>query len=234
MMMILPAKPAIISFPASNCAQDMQRALREVYEIDAPIIWHQQESIPLDVTHLILPGGFSFGDYVRAGALAAMSPIMKIVSKMAVAGMPILGVCNGFQILCEARLLPGVLLKNHHDRFVCKQLPVTWYGTKTRSAYSMHLPIAHREGRYFVDGETLAELEHNQQIILRYNECDQNGNALVNGSRAGIAGIVGGPARNILGMMPHPERAANNYGSCGIDGRVILDDFLRMHHEKDS
>lgn len=220
-------RPAIVVFPGSNCDKDMELVLREIYELDPELLWHTATSIPNHVTHLILPGGFSFGDYLRAGALAAVSPIMTAIKQFALAGQPLLGVCNGFQILCEAQLLPGVLLKNHHDRFVCSIEPLTWFGAKKRISepLELNLPIAHREGRYYADQKTIKELKDEQRIALVYNQKNESGDALVNGASECIAGIIGGPCKNIFGLMPHPERMAQE-NMLGRDGCVILQDFL--------
>lgn len=228
-----PIKPAIVIFPASNCDHDMELVLSECYNFDTVRIWHTEQAIPDDVTHVILPGGFSFGDYLRAGTLAARSPVMHAVKAFADAGKPVLGICNGFQILCEARLLPGVLLKNDHDRFVCTVQELTFYGARIRldSPISVRLPIAHREGRYVAQNDTLSFLHANHHIALRYQQLDEHGHAMVNGSTDGIAGIVGGPNNNIFGLMPHPERMARDF-MMGLDGRIILNDFFGVSHEK--
>ena len=217
-------KPAIITFPGSNCELDIAKVLSETYQLHPQIIWHGQSIIPSDISHVILPGGFSFGDYLRAGALAAIAPVMKAVADFALSGMPVLGICNGFQILCEAKLLPGMLMRNHHDRFVCKNISMTWYGRRNHAPLSLSLPIAHRDGRFFADDKTLAILQDEHKIMLTYDERDENKDACVNGSLFGIAGIVDGPRRNIMGLMPHPERAI--LPPFGDVGRVILDDFL--------
>jgi phosphoribosylformylglycinamidine synthase I len=219
-------KPGLIVFPGSNCDRDMITVLQEVYELSPQAIWHDEESIADDISHLIIPGGFSFGDYVRAGAIAAHSPIMSAVKKFANNGGRVLGICNGFQILCEAKLLPGVLLKNHHNRFVCQIIKAHYFGIKTlASPIDLHVAIAHGEGRYFADEATLLRLEENQQIVMSYQDVDEQGKARVNGSVRGIAGIVAGPYRNIVGMMPHPERLARD-AMHGRDGCVIFQEFL--------
>jgi phosphoribosylformylglycinamidine synthase I len=220
-------KPAIIVFPGSNCERDMDRCLRDIYHLDPIALWHNETLIPQEITHIILPGGFSYGDYLRAGALAAISPIMKAIKKFAHDGRPVLGICNGFQILCEARLLPGVLLRNHHDRFICSILPMTWLGRARPllEPIKLSLPIAHRDGRFHADSKTLDELRENHRIALIYDDKDAWGNARANGSAAGIAGIVDGPGRNIFGLMPHPERILYENGLARF-GSVILQDFL--------
>lgn len=219
-------KPGLVVFPGSNCERDIITVLREVYELPSQAIWHEEESIADDITHLFLPGGFSYGDYVRAGAIAAHSPIMGAIKKFAMKGGKVLGICNGFQILCEAKLLPGVLLKNNHNRFVCQIIKAHYFGLKNFTPpMNLNVAIAHGEGRYFADDKTLDALEKNQQIIMSYHDTDEEGRALVNGSERAIAGIIGGPCRNIIGMMPHPERLARD-GMSGRDGCVIFQEFL--------
>lgn len=222
-------QPAIITFPGSNCERDVDKILRTRYHCAPYVVWHNNTAIPHDTTHVILPGGFSFGDYLRAGALAAISPIMKSVHEFALVGKPVLGICNGFQILCEAKLLPGMLLRNHHDRFVCSWQTMTW-SSDGDNARKINLPIAHRDGRYFAEAKTLLELKQRRQIILSYDDRDEYGHANVNGSMLGIAGIVGGPRRNIIGLMPHPERAVD--APLGNSGALILDAFVHgVNHE---
>jgi phosphoribosylformylglycinamidine synthase subunit PurQ / glutaminase len=223
-------KPAIIEVPASNCEKDMEKVISEVFGISPYLLWHTDEAFPHDVSHVILPGGFAFGDYLRAGALATKSPIMQVVKDWALRGGPTLGICNGFQILCEAGLLPGILLKNHHDRFVCQLETITWF--RKRKIKKIRLPIAHREGRYFADDETLNRLFQNGQIAFTYDAADEDGNAKVNGSKRCIAGLIGGPAHNILGLMPHPERMVHE-DMLGSDGLAILKEFfLGEGHEE--
>ncbi len=217
-------RPAIITFPGSNCEQDIAGVLRDHYQLDPHFIWHGEEALPKGITHVVLPGGFSFGDYLRAGALAAVAPILKSVANFASAGGPVLGICNGFQILCEAKLLPGMLMRNHHDRFVCQTISMTWRGRTGEGAEALSLPIAHRDGRFFADEETLRHLREHKKIMLTYNDCDDDGHAMVNGSQLSIAGIVGGPCRNIMGLMPHPERAI--FAPRGSVGTIILNEFL--------
>jgi|SRR5579871_4002360 len=227
-------RPAIIVFPASNCERDIAFVLKEVFKLDPILIWHTETYLPYDVSHVIVPGGFSFGDYLRAGALAALSPIMSVIKERAQAGLPTMGICNGFQILCEAKLLPGVLLRNHHDRFICEVVPMTWHGARKKCLppKKIKLPIAHRDGRYYADDKTLTELKNAGQLALIYDEANEHGDAMVNGAKACIAGITGGPTNNILGLMPHPERMANA-DILGDDGLIILYDFLfGWEHEK--
>lgn len=223
-------KPAIIVFPASNCEKDIEKVLREIFDLSSYLLWHTNETLPSDVSHVILPGGFAFGDYLRAGALAKKSPIMQVVKQWALNGGPVLGICNGFQILCEAGLLPGMLLKNHHDRFVCQVEAITWF--RKRKIKKIRLPVAHREGRYFADDETLNRLFQNGQIAFTYDIADDDGNASINGSKRCIAGIIGGVSNNILGLMPHPERMVYE-DMLGSDGLAILKEFfLGAGHEE--
>lgn len=220
-------EPAIVVFPASNCERDMELLLKELYGFSPLMIWHEDDAIPEQVTHLILPGGFSFGDHLRAGALAKSSLIMPAIEGFSNEGRDILGICNGFQILCESGLLPGVLLKNPSDRFICKEEEVTFYGIKKPLAHpkKLRLPIAHREGRYFAGPDTITDIKASHQIALSYDHRGSRDHASVNGSEAGIGGLIGGPNRNIIGMMPHPERAARWFLP-NRDGCVILNEFF--------
>lgn len=208
-------KFGVVVFPGSNCDRDAYRICKHVMKQDAEFLWHKEADVK-DSDVVILPGGFSYGDYLRCGAIARFSPVMKEVVRFANAGGIVLGICNGFQILVEAGLLPGVLLKNASLRFVCKfvHLRVENAGTCfTRSMTEgevLEIPIAHGEGNYFTDPETLKSLEGNNQIIFRY--CTRTGGvtdeANPNGSLANIAGIINEQG-NVLGMMPHPERASD-------------------------
>lgn len=224
--MVSQPQVGIVVFPGSNCDRDVQLALWEVYELETVFINAFEEKLPDNLTHIILPGGFSYGDYLRAGAMAARAPIMSSIVEFALSGAPVMGICNGFQILCEAKLLPGALLKNHHNRFVCQNLMGKYFSPKTpNKPMEMLLSIAHQEGRYFAEENTMTKLKDEQRILLQYCDLDEEGNAKVNGSLAGIAGIVGGSGRNIWGMMPHPERLARpDMGS--RDGCLIFQDFL--------
>ena len=220
-------QPAIVVFPASNCERDMELILKELYGFSPLMIWHEEDAIPKNVTHLILPGGFSFGDHLRAGALAKSSLIMPAIRRFSIMGGDILGICNGFQILCELGLLPGALLKNPSDRFICKEELVTFFGIKKPLAHpkKLRLPIAHREGRYFAGPDTMADIKTTNLIALSYDHRDGDDDASVNGSKMGIGGLIGGPKRNIVGMMPHPERAARWFLP-NRDGCVILNEFF--------
>jgi phosphoribosylformylglycinamidine synthase I len=197
-------KVGIVIFPGSNCDHDAYYVFKELLQCDTKFLWHKEGSIG-DSDIIILPGGFSYGDYLRAGAIARFSPIMKDVVRFANNGGLVIGICNGFQILCEAGLLPGTLLKNQNMKFVCKSVPLIVENNKTifTSYYNIkeiiNIPIAHGEGNYFCDDDTLTELLANNQIVFRYKENP-------NGSLNDIAGIQN-KSRNVLGMMPHPERA---------------------------
>ncbi len=220
-------KFGVVVFPGSNCDHDAFHALGQVFHQPVEFLWHQSEQISgLDA--ILLPGGFSYGDYLRTGAIARFSPVMRAVEKFARAGGPVLGICNGFQILCEAGLLPGVLQRNAGMRFVCKQVHIrvevtdTPFTSSARQGQVLQMPVAHGDGNYFCDRETLAELELNRQIVFRYTTPDGREDAAVNpnGSLANIAGICS-RARNVLGLMPHPERAVE--AALGSeDGLVIF------------
>jgi phosphoribosylformylglycinamidine synthase len=220
-------KFGVVVFPGSNCDHDAWYALGKVLHQPVEFLWHQSEEVN-GFDAILLPGGFSFGDYLRTGAIARFSPVMRAVEKFARAGGLVLGVCNGFQILCEAGLLPGVLQRNAGLRFVCKQVHVRveTTGTPFTSAAMprqvLQIPIAHGDGNYFCDEGTLGELERNRQIVFRYTTPDgrEAVSANPNGSLANIAGICN-RERNVVGLMPHPERAVEAaLGSA--DGLVIL------------
>ena len=198
-------KVAVIVFPGSNCDRDMQYVLSDVFKLNTELVWHTQE-LPKNLDAIVLPGGFSYGDRLRAGVIAAHSPVISDIKKMAEKGTPILGVCNGFQILVEAGLLPGALLKNTSLNFMCKWTGLivknnkTPFTNKFKLNQRIPIPIANGEGRYYADKETLKLLRKNNQIVFTY--CEE-----INGSSNNIAGICN-TAGNIVGMMPHPERAA--------------------------
>jgi phosphoribosylformylglycinamidine synthase subunit PurQ / glutaminase len=204
----------IVVFPGSNCDADTYHAVRDVLGRDAVYVWHQETSLDgLDA--VVLPGGFAYGDYLRAGAIAATSPVMRAVRRYAAAGRPVLGICNGFQVLVETRLLPGALLRNVSGEFRCEQVRIRVERTDTpftcalRAGDVLRLPIAHGEGRYYADAETLASLTRNRQIAFRY--CDAagcvTGSANPNGALDNIAGVAAASG-TVLGLMPHPERAS--------------------------
>ncbi len=223
-------KFGVVVFPGSNCDHDTYHVISKVIGQPVDFIWHKDEEIE-SFDAIILPGGFSYGDYLRTGAIARFSPVMRAVREFALEGGLVLGICNGFQILCEAGLLPGALLRNRNLKFVCEHVNVrveevdTPFTTECAEGQVLSLPIAHGEGNYYCDPETLAVLERDRRIILRY--CNEQGgiddHSNPNGSMAGIAAICS-PERNVLGMMPHPERAAETMLGSN-DGRSI---FLSM------
>ena len=200
-------KVGVIVFPGSNCDRDMYHVLTDVFNLDAHYFWHEK-GLPKNIDAVILPGGFSYGDRLRSGAIAAHSPIINDVRKMADKGIPILGVCNGFQILVEAGLLPGALLKNTSLNFMCNWTNLivennkTPFTNKLKLNQKIPIPIANGEGRYYVDNDTLKKLKKNNQIVFRYEE-------VINGSTDRIAGVCNEDG-NVVGMMPHPERAAES------------------------
>lgn len=220
-------KAGVITFPGSNCDRDMAVALEAVSGEPAIRIWHGDAELPKGLDFLALPGGFSYGDYLRSGAMAARSPIMRAVVSAAEQGMPVLGVCNGFQILTESGLLPGALMRNAGQTFVCRTVPLTVANTDsiyTRSfghGETLRIPVAHHDGNFFADEDTLDRLEGEGRIAFRYAEnC--------NGSRRDIAGILSANGR-ILGMMPHPERAiepAAHPALGGPDGKRLFENLL--------
>ena len=229
-------KFGIIVFPGSNCDRDMMHALRDDLQQETIMLWHKDHDLSMFTKDdcLVLPGGFSYGDYLRCGALARFSPLMEQVVEFARNGGKVLGVCNGFQILCEAGLLPGVLLQNDHQKFICKNVYI-----KSESNHNLigqhvgekalKIPVAHGEGRYYAHADVLKHLHDNKQIVFRY--CDEHGevhiNSNPNGAVNNIAGICNDD-RNVFGMMPHPERACSE-ALHNIDGRGILQAFSLMN-----
>ncbi len=222
-------KFGIIVFPGSNCDRDMANALQYDLKQEVTMLWHKDNDLSMFTKDdcIVLPGGFSYGDYLRCGALARFSPMMEQVIKFAANGGKVLGVCNGFQILCEAGLLPGVLLQNDHQRFVCKNVYIksenksNLIGERVGNKV-LKIPVAHNEGRYFADAATLKQLNENKQVLFKY--CDQHGESHIdsnpNGAVNNIAGICNS-GFNVFGMMPHPERACSEELH-NIDGREIL------------
>jgi phosphoribosylformylglycinamidine synthase subunit PurQ / glutaminase len=201
-------KFGVLVFPGSNCDRDMQEALATHLKQDVVMLWHKDKDLSSfnpATDCIVLPGGFSYGDYLRCGAIARFSPMMQSVIEFANNGGKVLGVCNGFQILCEAGLLPGVLLRNANQKFVCKNVYLNGANSK-----ALKIPVAHGEGRYFADDATLNELEANNQVIYRYaTEAGSiTSEANPNGALRNIAGIKN-KAGNVMGMMPHPERACS-------------------------
>ncbi|MEJ5975501.1 phosphoribosylformylglycinamidine synthase subunit PurQ [Novosphingobium sp. PS1R-30] len=217
-------RAAVITFPGSNCDRDMAVALEEVTGEDVFRVWHGDAELPADLDFIALPGGFSYGDYLRSGAMAARSPIMRAVVEAAGRGVPVLGVCNGFQVLTEAGLLPGALMRNAGIRFVCREVALTVENNQTlftagyMKGQRIRIPVAHHDGNYFADEATLDRLEGEGRVAFRYAE-------EVNGSARQIAGVLN-EAGNVLGMMPHPERMIEQ-AQGGIDGRALFESAVR-------
>lgn len=213
-------KFGVVVFPGSNCDRDMQDSLQNDLGKEVIMLWHKDQDLSMFTTDdcIVLPGGFSYGDYLRCGAIARFSPMMQSVIEFANKGGKVLGVCNGFQILCESGLLPGVLLQNANQEFVCKNVFI-----KNDSSTALKVPIAHGEGRFYADEATLDELEANGQVLFRY--CDENGNSTAadnpNGAIRNIAGIAN-KNRNVFGMMPHPERATS-LALSNLDGKTVFE-----------
>jgi phosphoribosylformylglycinamidine synthase len=232
-------KVAVIQFPGSNCDTDCQAALAMFPGVEASIVWHKETSLS-GYHAVVLPGGFSYGDYLRCGSIARFSPIMGAVRTASDAGVLVIGICNGFQILCEAGLLPGTLLRNNGLLFRCEHTHLRVENTETPFTSALHkgqvldIPIAHGEGNYFADQETLKQLEAHGQILLRY--CDAAGNvtpeANPNGSLANIAGICS-HGRNVFGLMPHPERVCDPLLG-GTDGRGIFQSMIETVQNKNA
>lgn len=218
-------KFGVVVFPGSNCDRDMHEALINDLDQESVMLWHKDSDLSQFTLEdcIVLPGGFSYGDYLRTGAIARFSPIMQSVIDFANKGGKVLGVCNGFQILCESHLLPGVLLRNNNQQYICKNVFI-----KDIEDVVYKIPIAHGEGRYFADDKVLNELEANNQVILRY--CEENGDitpaANPNGSARNIAGITNNKG-NIFGMMPHPERACSPLLG-NTDGRRLFNKLFSL------
>jgi phosphoribosylformylglycinamidine synthase len=220
-------KSAVIVFPASNCDRDAATALEQIMGKKPAMVWHGDADVPGDTDLIVLPGGFSYGDYLRCGAMAAQSRIMRDVKAKADKGVAVLGICNGFQILTEAHLLPGVLLRNAKLKFVCR--PVEMVVEESQSAFTraykngerVRFPVAHGEGNYFADEETLDRLEGENRVAFRYAPGENP-----NGAARNIAGILN-EKRNVLGMMPHPERACDPLlGS--TTGRPLFESLIQV------
>ncbi|MXP09903.1 phosphoribosylformylglycinamidine synthase subunit PurQ [Pseudoblastomonas halimionae] len=217
-------RAAVITFPGSNCDRDMAVALEQVSGT-APIrVWHGDADLPAGLDFIALPGGFSYGDYLRSGSMAANSPIMRSVKRAAEAGVPVLGVCNGFQVLTESGLLPGALMRNAQITFVCRNAGLKVENAQTlftngyEAGQEITIPVAHHDGNYFADDETLDRVEGEGRVVFRYLEnC--------NGSARDIAGVLN-KAGNVLGMMPHPERAIEDAHG-GRDGRALFESAVR-------
>ena len=225
-------KSSVIIFPGSNCDRDAAVALQAATGHPAQMVWHGDSTVP-DSDIIVLPGGFSFGDYLRCGAMAAHSPIMRDVVAKAKAGVPVLGICNGFQMLTETGLLPGILMRNASLNFICRDVHLKVENTDTpftgqyRNGQVIRIPIAHHDGNYFADAQTLAMLEDAGRIAFRY--CDETGSVTAqanpNGSCNNIAGITDASGK-ILGLMPHPERVIDP-ALCGTDGKIMFQSIER-------
>jgi len=214
----------IVTFPGSNCDHDVYHVVKHVLGQEACYVWHK-DRLPAGLDAVVLPGGFSYGDYLRCGALARFSPVLEDVSSFARGGGPVLGICNGFQILCESGLLPGVLQRNASLKYICQDVLCEVGGAETPvtaglGGQRLVMPIAHGEGSYFADGATLDRLEGEGRVVFRYV------GGAPNGSARDIAGISGGPRNNVVGLMPHPERSSEPVLGCQ-DGRKLFDSLLR-------
>ena len=214
---------AVIVFPGSNCDRDIAVALEQVTRRAPAMVWHRDSELPAGTDFIALPGGFSYGDYLRSGAMAARAPIMRAVSDAASRGVPVIGICNGFQVLTEAGLLPGALMRNAGLAFVCRPVALTVENSQSlftaayRAGETIQLPVAHHDGNYQADEDMLDRLEGEGRVALRYAEP-------VNGSARSIAGILN-DAGNVLGLMPHPERAFEPAHG-GTDGRRMFEGLL--------
>ena len=221
-------KFAVIQFPGSNCDLDMYHAIKDELGQDVEYVWHDKADLS-GFDAILLPGGFSYGDYLRCGAIAQFSNIMAEVKQAAAAGKPILGVCNGFQVLTEVRLLPGALLRNKNLKFICRTVELevvnndTMFTAEYEKGQHIQIPIAHGEGNYFCDDETVKQLEANNQIVFKYTGEGPNG------SVSNIAGIINEQG-NVLGMMPHPERAVHEVMG-GTDGLALFRSILKQWRE---
>jgi len=224
---------AVLQFPGSNCDQDVVHVLRNVLGHSARLLWHKDNSLG-DTDAVVIPGGFSYGDYLRTGAIARFSPVMQQVQSFAAHGGPVLGICNGFQILCEAGLLPGALIRNRSLQFRCEHVylktlaPDSPFTNQVPPGKLLCIPVAHGEGCYFADDDTLARLEANRQILWQYVNAQGELTEIANpnGSVRNIAGICN-ETRNVAGLMPHPERASETILGCA-DGRLVFESLV--HH----
>ena len=213
-------KSAVIVFPGSNCDRDLAVALEQITGTAPAMVWHRDTALPEGLDLIALPGGFSYGDYLRSGAMSARSPVMEAVIAAAGEGRAVLGVCNGFQVLTEAGLLPGALMRNAGLNFVCRDVALkvensqTMFTSRYDAGATIHIPVAHHDGNYFADTETLDRLEGEGRVVFRYAEA-------VNGSARDIAGIVNAQG-NVLGLMPHPERMIEAEQG-GTDGRLMFE-----------
>jgi phosphoribosylformylglycinamidine synthase len=229
-------KAAVIVFPGSNCDRDIKVALEAVAGQPVNMVWHADAAVPGACDLIVLPGGFAYGDYLRCGAMAAHSPIMRDVVARARAGTPVLGICNGFQVLTETGLLPGVLMRNASLKFVCRDVNLkveradTLFTSHYRQGELIRIPVAHGDGNYFADAATLDELEGEGRVVFRYVDAAGNPtpDANPNGAQRNIAGICD-PSRRILGMMPHPERLFEPMLG-GSDGRRMFESLIATLH----
>lgn len=232
-------KCGVIVFPGSNCDDDMMHVIGTVFGMDVRKIWHKETHIDDFTTSdmIFIPGGFSYGDYLRSGAIARFSPIMKSVVEFSEKGGYVFGICNGFQVLCEAEMLPGVLMRNEQQKFVSKTSPLIVENNKSlitrnfKKGEIINIPLAHAEGRYYAPEDVLDALEENNQVLFRY--CDEDGKVTkesnFNGSKRNIAGIMN-KAGNVFGMMPHPERAAEDYLG-NSEGRKVFESIFNLVKE---
>ncbi|MFM5894003.1 MAG: phosphoribosylformylglycinamidine synthase subunit PurQ [Novosphingobium sp.] len=217
-------RSAVITFPGSNCDRDMAVALEQICGGEVHRVWHGDAALPDRLDFIALPGGFSYGDYLRSGAMAARSPVMQAVVEAANKGVPVLGVCNGFQVLTEAGLLPGALLRNAGMNFVCREVALTVENSQSlftagyEAGQQITIPVAHHDGNYFADAATLDRLESEGRVAFRYAE-------EVNGSARQIAGVLNA-SDNVLGMMPHPERMIEP-AQGGSDGRALFESVVK-------
>ena len=217
-------RSAVITFPGSNCDRDLAVALEKVSGAPATRVWHGDAELPERLDFIALPGGFSYGDYLRCGSMAARSPIMRAVVEQANRGVPVLGICNGFQVLTESGLLPGALMRNAQLTFTCHTVPLVVESSQSlftagyAAGETIHLPVAHHDGNYFADETTLDRLEGEGRVAFRYGE-------EVNGSQRRIAGVLNDTG-TVLGMMPHPERAIESELG-GTDGRALFDSAVQ-------
>lgn len=216
-------KSAVIVFPGSNCDRDIAVALEDVTGTKPAMVWHGESTLPDGIGLIALPGGFSYGDYLRCGAIAARSPVVRAVVEAAERGVPVIGICNGFQVLTETGLLPGALMRNSGLNFVCRDVQLSVDNSQSiftsgyRSGETITIPVAHHDGNYFADQETLDRIEGEGRVAFRYTED-------VNGSARSIAGVIN-KAGNVLGMMPHPERRIEAAHG-GTDGRRLFEGLL--------
>lgn len=229
-------KCGVVVFPGSNCDHDCFHILKHVFKLDTEWIWHKDDVNLSKFDLVVLPGGYSYGDYLRAGAIAQFSSVMKEVIQFAGSGGIVLGICNGFQVLVESGLLPGALIQNRTQKFICKTVSLrvenasTTFSSECLEKSVLSIPIAHHQGSYFIDPEGLCQLEDNQQVVFRY--CSPVGEVTdefnPNGSANNIAGIIN-EGRNVMGLMPHPERCADPAWS-NIDGQLIFKSIIKNLH----